>query len=180
MNPIQSTTPIHGLQTVSLTVHADSRGAFVETFRKEWFPDMDWSQVQGNRSDSQRGVLRGLHYHLRQTDYWVLMKGRVRVGLYDLRPGSPTHGRGHAFDLTEDEPVGVLIPPGIAHGYLAQEDAVLNYLVDVYYDNTDEQGVRWDDPALGLDWNWSEDVILSPRDQQNPLLQDIPATKLPR
>lgn len=178
MNSIQS--PIHGIRIMSLTLHADSRGGFMETFRKSWFPDMTWEAVQGNRSDSRRGVMRGLHYHLRQSDYWMLMSGRIRVGLYDLRPHSPSFGRSHRFDMTEADPVGVLIPPGVAHGYLALEDSVLNYLVDVYYDNTDEQGVLWNDPALDLDWEWSEPVILSPRDEQNPRLQDIPADKRPR
>ncbi len=171
--------PIAGVVMVRLQSFADERGRFLETFRKSWFPQRSWEIVQTNRSDSAAGVLRGLHYHHRQVDYWYLARGRVRVGLADLRAGSLSHLATATIDLSEAEPAGLYIPSGVAHGFAALTDATLIYVVDNYYDGQDELGVRWDDPALGVDWGVS-DPILSARDAGNPLLRDIPPEKLPR
>src|SRR5262249_17393956 len=76
--------------TVEPTVHRDERGIFVETYRREWFPN-GREMIQGNRGDRQAGAVVGLHYHLHQADYWYVASGRVRVVLHDLRDGSPTH-----------------------------------------------------------------------------------------
>jgi dTDP-4-dehydrorhamnose 3,5-epimerase-like enzyme len=78
-------TDIRGVLRVRLQAHADERGRFVETFRQEWLPDGAPNMLQGNRSDSARAVLRGLHYHLHQADYWYVPMGRARVVLHDLR-----------------------------------------------------------------------------------------------
>jgi len=175
---ITESTRIAGVKLARLTMFADSRGRFVETFRKTWFPERSWDAVQGNRSDSKRGVLRGLHYHFRQIDYWYLVSGSIRVGLYDLRQSSPTRGHGQVLDITETDPRGVFVPVGVAHGFLAVEDSTLTYLVDNYYDDTDEFGVAWNDPDIGLDWGIA-DPVLSPRDLKNPRLRDIPPDRLP-
>ncbi|MDQ4077230.1 MAG: dTDP-4-dehydrorhamnose 3,5-epimerase [Chloroflexota bacterium] len=169
---------IHGVQVAELKVWADERGQFIETFRKEWFPQREWERVQTNRSDSRADVLRGLHYHLHQVDYWYVPRGAIRVGLADLRPSSPTYKQSAAIELGEDKPRGLFIPVGVAHGFVALTDATLIYLVDNYYDSTDEHGVRWDDPQLHVPWD-IETPILSPRDQQNPPLAEIPAEELP-
>ena len=89
-SPIQESAQIAGLYTVHIPVFADERGRFMETFRVEWFPQVSWARLQTNRSDSVTGVLRGLHYHHHQVDYWYVPRGSVRVGLADLRPSSPT------------------------------------------------------------------------------------------
>lgn len=86
---IRESDVIAGVYIVELTAHADNRGWFMETFRKEWFPQRSWQQVQTNRSESRAGVLRGLHYHHHQVDYWHVIHGEIRAGLVDLRPGSP-------------------------------------------------------------------------------------------
>jgi dTDP-4-dehydrorhamnose 3,5-epimerase len=75
--------------------------------------------------------------------------------------------------MGRENPVGLYIPKGIAHGFLALEDSFMTYLVDEYYDNSDELGIRWNDPALGVDWGVA-DPILSKRDQANPLIASIP------
>jgi dTDP-4-dehydrorhamnose 3,5-epimerase len=168
---------IDGVQLVDLIVWADERGRFLETFRKEWFPQRAWERVQTNRSDSKAGVLRGLHYHFHQVDYWYVARGRIRVGLADLRPDSPTYLRSAAIEMADEDAVGLYIPTGVAHGFVALTDATLTYLVDNYYDNSDENGVRWDDPQLAVPWG-VEAPLLSPRDQQNPLLADIPPERL--
>ena len=74
--------------------------------------------------------------------------------------------------MSAEEPLLVLIPPGVAHGYQALEESTLHYLVDQYYDGSDEHGVRFDDPALGIKWPLSQPVV-SPRDRVNPLLEDL-------
>ena len=103
----------------------------------------------------------------------------MRAALYDLRVSSPTRGatRGHRA-RAETHPFGLYIPKGVAHGFYALADSFMTYLVDEYYDNSDERGVRWDDPALGIDWG-VENPIVSMRDRENPLLADIPAALLP-
>lgn len=178
MATIRESSIIRDVKFAHLQEFADTRGRFVETFRREWFPERTWEQVQGNRSDSKAGVLRGLHYHLRQIDYWYAVAGTIRVVLLDVRPNSPSCGKHEILEIGDANPVGVFVPVGVAHGFLALTDATLTYLVDQYYDNTDERGVAWDDPDLGIDWGIA-DPILSPRDQENPRLRDIPRDELP-
>ena len=159
-------------------VHGDERGRFVETYRRSWFP-AGREMVQGNRSEKQAGALVGLHYHLRQADYWYALRGRVRVVLHDLRAGSPTEGKTEVIELDGDVDQGVYIPPGVAHGFSALTDVLLTYLVDNYYDNSDELGLAWDDPEVGADWGVA-DPVLSARDQSNPRRADIPDDIRPR
>ena len=178
MADIRESETIQGVLRVTLTPYGDERGRFVETFRKAWFPQRGWGAVQANASYSKSGVLRGLHYHHRQIDYWFVVSGRVRVGLADLRASSPTSGRCEAFELSSEDPTGLYIPVGVAHGFVSLTDVVLTYLVDNYYDSTDEHGVAWNDPDIGLAWG-VEHPSLSPRDAANPLLRDIPSGRLP-
>jgi dTDP-4-dehydrorhamnose 3,5-epimerase len=160
-------------------VHGDERGRFVETYRRNWFGDDALEMVQGNRSEKQAGALVGLHYHLHQADYWYALRGTVRVVLHDLRVGSRTDGKTEVIELTGDNDQGLYIPRGVAHGFAAITDILLTYLVDNYYDNSDELGLAWDDPEVGADWGLT-DPILSARDQGNPLRADIPDAIRPR
>ncbi|MBX3009871.1 MAG: dTDP-4-dehydrorhamnose 3,5-epimerase family protein [Caldilineaceae bacterium] len=169
---------ITGVKVVDLKAFGDDRGRFTETFRTEWFPERTWSQIQSNRSDSITGVLRGLHYHFRQVDYWYILQGRVRVGLADLRPSSATYGASAVLDLDGDMPQGVFIPAGVAHGYLSLTDATIVYVVDQFYDGSDEMGVAWNDPDLAVAWA-IQTPILSERDRKNPLWRALDPTKIP-
>ncbi|GIV68604.1 dTDP-4-dehydrorhamnose 3,5-epimerase family protein [Caldilinea sp.] len=178
MAEIIESSRIAGVKIVRLKVFRDERGRFLETFRKEWFPERTWSIVQTNRSDSRAGVLRGLHYHFRQVDYWYVAQGRIRVGLADLRKDSPTFGASETVEMGEQNEYGLYIPSGVAHGFYALTDATLIYLVDNYYDGGDEFGVAWDDPDLAVPWNVRA-PILSARDRANPRLQEIPAEQRP-
>ena len=90
MTQITESDRIAGVKFAQLQVFGDERGRFMETFRKDWFPERTWELFQSNRSDSKAGVLRGLHYHFRQVDYWHVPIGRIRVGLADLRASSLT------------------------------------------------------------------------------------------
>jgi len=178
---LRESEQIHGVFTVVHQAVSDERGQFTEIFRREWFPQRTWEQLQCNRSESRRGVLRGLHYHHQQVDYWQCMDGSVRVGLYDLRPGSPTRGAGFTMDIDSERPRGIFIPSGVAHGYLALTDATIIYVVDQYYDGgKDEFGVTWDDPDIGLAWGIeAAEVTLSERDLANPSLRDLDDADLP-
>jgi dTDP-4-dehydrorhamnose 3,5-epimerase len=132
--------------------------------------------AQANLSNSAPGVLRGLHFHRRQLDYWVVADGRAWVALVDARPlldGSGDRPIVETRELAAD--ATVTIPAGVAHGFLALEQLSLVYLVTAEYDATDELGFAWDDPLAAIPW---PDVpgqangrpILSGRDLANPSL----------
>lgn len=178
MTTIVESSHIAGVKQVHFRIFSDARGRFMETFRKEWFPERSWDIVQSNRSHSTAGVLRGLHYHHHQVDYWQLLSGSIRVGLADLRRSSPTYGAVEVLDLHESTPGGLFIPVGVAHGFYARTDATLLYLVDNYYTGSDELGVAWNDPTLNIDWD-TQAPLLSPRDQANPFLHHIAEADLP-
>lgn len=178
MATIQESETIAGVYIVELDTFADQRGRFMETFRKEWFPQRAWENVQTNRSDSRQGVLRGLHYHFRQADYWYVVQGEIRAGLFDIRSDSPTYRAGQTVTMGGGRQIGLFIPPGVAHGFAALTNVTLTYVVDQYYDSSDEHGVAWDDPAAAIDWGL-EQPILSDRDADNPRLDAIPAQDLP-
>jgi len=178
MPAITDLAQIAGVKIVELKAFGDERGCFTETFRTEWFPERTWTQIQSNRSDSIAGVLRGLHYHFRQVDYWYVLQGRIRIGLADLRLASPTHGASAVLDVSDDVPQGIFIPSGVAHGYLALTPATIIYVVDQFYNGSDELGVAWNDPDLAVDWAISNPT-LSARDQNNPLWHAIDPAKLP-
>lgn len=161
---------IDGVVIRPLVRHGDSRGGFTETYRTEWFdgPPM----VQGNRSDSAAGTIRGLHFHRKQADYWLCLRGTLLVCMHDARPDSATKGVTQGVVLTSGTNTGIYIPPGVAHGFAALEDATLTYLVDNYYDGADEFGVSWDDPEVAMDWG-IEHPILSTRDAECGTLADL-------
>ena len=182
MPTVRESDRIAGVWIVEPTIHGDQRGLFIETYRREWFPN-GREMTQGNRANRQRGALVGLHYHLHQADYWYVPYGRARVVLHDLRVGSPTDGATLAIDLGAGDDGahdhrGVFIPPGVAHGFAALTDMTITYLVDNYYNPNDELGVAWDDPAIDADWGVTE-PILSARDQANPGRAELPAGRRP-
>lgn len=170
---------IAGVFTVDLQVFGDDRGRFAELFRTEWFPERAWDQTQVNRSHSGPGILRGLHFHHRQADYWHCVAGTLRVGLYDLRRQSPTRGQAEVLELDGAAFQCLFIPPGVAHGYYAITEATFLYVVDQYYTGSDEKGVAWNDPVLGVDWELDTTPIISDRDASNPKLADIDEADLP-
>jgi dTDP-4-dehydrorhamnose 3,5-epimerase len=169
--------------------HVDGRGSFRELWRAgvvgpiapahAGVPDgAVASFVQANLSTSAAGVLRGLHYHRRQLDYWIVASGRAFVALVDVRPvldgsGGPVV---ETRELGADE--WVIIPAGVAHGFLALEPLELVYLVTAEYDGSDELGFAWDDPAAAVPWppvpaSADGRPILSDRDLSNPPLAEL-------
>jgi dTDP-4-dehydrorhamnose 3,5-epimerase len=177
---VEPSSLIEGVYLVRFQKFGDTRGYFYESFRRSWIPGVR-DMIQGNTSFSRAGVLRGMHYHLKQADFWSVPVGRVRAALYDFRPSSPTKGAAQVVDMGgEDNNVGLYIPRGVAHGFCALADSFMTYLVDEYYDNTDELGIRWDDPAMGIDWRLSMPAVVSERDAKNPAIAAIPAELRPR
>ena len=177
--PAGSTIP--GVRYGAVERHADERGAFRELWRRTaGCPDGD-RFVQANLSTSAAGVLRGLHLHRRQLDHWVVAAGRAFVALVDVRPmldGSGPRPVVETRELGADE--WVIIPTGVAHGFLALEPLELLYLVTNEYDGTDELGFAWDDPAVGVPWPPVAGTpdgrpILSDRDRSNPPLAELVA-----
>lgn len=178
MDFIEQSQSIAGVQIARLTAYADERGAFMEVFRKEWFPQVSWERLQSNRSNSKAGVLRGLHYHFRQVDYWYVPHGRIRAALLDLRPKSPTHRATQVIEMGEENNIGLFIPIGVAHGFYALTECTLMYFVNNYYDSSDEFGVAWDDPDIAMPWGAGQ-PLLSERDANNPRLSDLPPEAVP-
>jgi dTDP-4-dehydrorhamnose 3,5-epimerase len=176
---VEKSTRIEGVVLVHFQKFGDSRGYFYESYRRSWIPGVR-DMVQGNTSFSQAGVLRGMHYHHKQVDFWSVPSGRVRAALYDFRPASPTSGASLVVEMGRESPVGIYIPVGVAHGFCAIEDSFMTYLVDEYYDGSDELGIRWNDPALGIDWGLSSPPTLSDRDAKNPPLAEIAPAQRPR
>lgn len=154
--------PLDGVKLMRLIRNTDARGVFTEVFCSHWQSGIDptqWSLVQ-----SEPGVLRGMHMHLRHDEYFMLISGKVTLGLHDLRPDSPTFGSGCTYELTRPD-CFVSFPSGIAHGWLFHEptihlQAVSESYVDYHLD--DNLGCSWDDPALGIDWPF-EPTIVSPK-----------------
>jgi dTDP-4-dehydrorhamnose 3,5-epimerase len=177
MPTVTESDVIKGVFVVVPDVHGDVRGRFIETYRREWFPH-GREMLQGNRGDRRAGAITGLHYHLHQADYWYVPFGRARVILHDLREGGPTDGATLGLELSDENHLGVFIPPGVAHGFAALTDMTITYLVDNYYNPADELGVAWDDPDVDADWGVT-DPVLSGRDQANPRRKDLPAGRRP-
>ncbi len=113
-----------------------------------------------------------MHFHQRQWDLWVPAGGTLFAAVYDLRTGSPTEAAHDTVELDAATPQALLIPPGVAHGYQALTDATLVYLVTNEYDGTDEEGLRYDDPALGFAWPEPAGAV-SDRDRDAPDATDV-------
>jgi dTDP-4-dehydrorhamnose 3,5-epimerase len=164
-----------GVKLIPLCSHADHRGAFTELFRQSW---TQVRPIQWNVVSSRKGVIRGVHVHVRHDDYLTLPVGKAAVGIRDLREGSPTEGRAAVIRLDADAPSVVVIPHGVAHGFLFLEDSLHIYAVTHYWDLADELGCRWDDPGLGISWP-DKPLDLSERDANAPSLAKLLETLRP-
>ena len=180
-----------GVRYGAIARHGDARGAFRELWRASAFPALTPADtgapagseprfVQANLSSSAAGVLRGLHYHRRQLDYWAVASGQALVALVDVRPVAAGTGAAvvETRELAADE--WVVIPAGVAHGFLALEPLELVYLVTNEFDGSDELGFAWDDPAVAVPWPAVATTpdgrpILSDRDRSNPSLAELVA-----
>ena len=175
-------TAIPGVLIITPRRFGDARGFFSETFRADAYAaaGMPHPFVQDNWSRSRRGVLRGLHLQnpKAQGKLVGVTKGHVLDVAVDVRVGSPTFGKHVAVELSEENGRQFFLPRGCAHGFVVlSEVADFLYKCDEYYSPSDEITVRWNDPAIGIDWRVANPTI-SERDAAAPLLADI--SRLPR
>lgn len=147
---IQTLAAIDGVQVVDLEMHADDRGVFTEVFRETW--GLGITPVQWNVVRSDPGVLRGVHVHPVHDDYLVVLGGLVSIGLRDLRPRSRTHGASGLVTVSGERLKSIVIPHGVAHGFLFHEPSLHAYAVSHYWDTDDELACVWWDPDLEIDW----------------------------
>ena len=172
-------TDIADVIRIEPTVHADSRGFFMEVWQAQRFADagIDAQFVQENVSQSSRGTLRGLHYQLDKPQGKLVrvVLGEVFDVAVDLRRGSPSYGRWVSAVLSDENKHQLWVPPGFAHGFLVLSDtAIFEYKCTEYYAPEFERSIRWDDPDIQIDWPLDSQTqpILSERDAQAPLLRN--------
>ncbi|GLB61958.1 dTDP-4-dehydrorhamnose 3,5-epimerase family protein [Cytobacillus sp. NCCP-133] len=147
---------IDGVRIKKLKKHCDDRGFFAELVRDDE-QDILSRFGQASWSMSYPGVIKAFHYHEKQDDLWFFPSGNAQVVLFDLRQDSPTHGETDVYYMGEENPMMLLIPKGIAHGYrvLGEKPAVIIYFTTQSYnvETPDEKRIEWNDPRIGFDWN---------------------------
>ena len=174
-------TAIPDVVIIEPTVHGDSRGYFVETFRQDKLEEFLGYKInfcQDNESKSSKGVLRGLHYQLpphAQTKLVRVIQGRVLDVAVDIRRNSPTFGKYVAVLLSAENKKQLLVPRGFAHGFVVlEDDTVFAYKVDNYYSPQCDRGIAFDDENLNIDWILNHNELnLSAKDTKQPKLFDI-------
>lgn len=159
-------------------VFGDDRGFFLESYKKPLFAanGIDYDFIQDNHSMSAKGVLRGLHYQLNPKAQGKLVRcvsGSVFDVAVDIRSGSPTFGQWVAYELSASNKQMLWIPPGFAHGFITLEDNT-QFLYKTTNDYAPEydRGIKYDDPAIGIVWPKVGELLLSTKDQAQPLLKD--------
>ena len=178
MNVIETALP--GVLILEPKVFGDERGFFYESFNAKAFEaatGLNRQFVQDNHSRSQKGVLRGLHYQLENTQGKLV---RVTVGevldvAVDVRRNSANFGQWVAVRLSAENGRQLWVPEGFAHGFVVLSDfAEFLYKTTDYYNPSAERCIRWDDPTLAIDWQLGGTVPqLSAKDQLGKTLQEI-------
>lgn len=171
-NFIFTKTSLEGVIVVDVKSYGDDRGSFMETYKKPDFFEAGITAdfVQDNQSSSVKGVLRGLHFQKKypQAKLVRVIAGEVFDVAVDLRKNSPTYGKWEGVVLSGENQRQFFIPRGFAHGFLVLSDkAVFTYKCDEVYHPNDEGGLMWNDPDIGIEWPFTNDVILSEKDKRN-------------
>ncbi|OWY37862.1 dTDP-4-dehydrorhamnose 3,5-epimerase [Xenophilus sp. AP218F] len=169
-------TKLEGCFLVKPFLAEDERGKFVKTYHTEQFMKAglptQWREEY--YSSSRMGVIRGMHFQTPPHDHEKLvycLQGRVKDVVVDLRKSSSTYGQYVAVELDAEHAHGLMIPKGMAHGFLAlTEDVLMLYKVTSIYMPTNDAGIHWD--SFGLDWGVDEPIVSS-RDQLHPVLSDF-------
>ena len=173
-------TGIEGLVVVEPKVFGDNRGYFMETYNYNDFKaaGLDMVFVQDNQSKSKKGVLRGLHFQKKnpQGKLVRVVSGEVYDVAVDLRMGSDTYGKWYGVLLSAENKKQFYVPEGFAHGFVVMsETAEFVYKCTRFYDPSDEGGLMWNDPEIGIDWPVPEnaELLLSEKDQHHQPLKDF-------
>lgn len=176
-------TSFEGLFIVEAQCFRDERGFFLEAYQEERYRGFGIMEkfVQQNHSRSAAKVLRGLHYQVKrpQAQIVTVMRGRIFDVAVDLRRGSATFGKYFGVELSDEESRQLYMAPGFAHGFCVLSDwADIHYNVSRYYDHSDEGGLLWNDPDIGIRWPIDR-PNLSIRDVAYPRLKDLGHDRLP-
>ena len=170
--------PTSGCWILQPKIFADARGHFSETFQLEDFEALTGIRpdfIQDNEVFSHQNVVRGLHFQeapYAQAKLIRVVQGCIYDVVLDLRKDSPDYGNWFGLELSADNQQQLYVPKGFAHGYSVQsETALVHYKVDAPYVPAAEKGVRFDDPALGIDWG-VKNPLVSDKDRQLPLLKN--------
>ncbi len=171
-------TPLDGVVIVEPRVFGDDRGFLSESYNRKAFAEVtgfDGDFVQDNHSRSVRGVVRGMHYQLPPDEQGKLVRcvgGEVFDVAVDIRSSSPTFGEWAGAVLSDHNHRQLWVPAGFAHGFMAMSDvADVLYKTTTYYASGAERSIRWDDPAIGIEWpDVGVKAILSERDLAAPTL----------
>lgn len=164
------TTAIPDLLIIEPKVFGDARGFFMESFNARAFAEatgLDLPFVQDNHSRSGRGVLRGLHYQVKQPQGKLVrvVRGRVFDVAVDMRRSSPSFGQWAGVELSEDNHRQFWVPAGFAHGFLVlSETADFLYKTTDYYAPEHERSLAWNDPSVGVAWPLEGEPLLSAKD----------------
>lgn len=159
-------------------VFGDERGFFMESYKKSLFAQNGISEefIQDNHSKSTKGVLRGLHYQLNPKAQGKLVRcvsGAVFDVAVDIRKNSPTFGKWVGYELSADNQQMLWIPAGFAHGFITLEDNTeFLYKTTGEYAPDCDRGIKYDDPAISIEWPKLDSILLSEKDQKQPLLKD--------
>jgi dTDP-4-dehydrorhamnose 3,5-epimerase len=172
-------TKLDGCFIIEPKIIADERGYFMESFNEMAF-QLGVGQpvhfVQDNQSFSSRGVLRGMHYQTgshAQAKLVRVLSGEVLDVAIDIRPGSETFGQHVSVVLSAENQKQLFIPRGFAHGFLVlKPNTTFFYKCDNFYNKESEGGILFDDRALGIDWNFEGDLIVSDKDKIQPPLEN--------
>ncbi|MBX7095623.1 MAG: dTDP-4-dehydrorhamnose 3,5-epimerase [Flavobacteriales bacterium] len=170
---------LNGVLLLEPAVFGDDRGYFFESFSEKKFAEISGNEirfVQDNQSMSARGVIRGLHLQAPPFDQGKLVRvvqGSVIDVAVDIRKGSPTYGQHYSALLSSKNHLMMWIPSGFAHGFSSLEDnTIFLYKCTNYYSKPSEMAIRFNDPALGIDWK-TEAREISPKDMEAPLFADF-------
>jgi dTDP-4-dehydrorhamnose 3,5-epimerase len=169
-------TRLEGPLLLEPTVHGDSRGFFLETFRASTLSELGVHEkwVQDNHSRSARGVLRGMHFQPGMAKLVRCAQGAILDVLVDIRPGSASFGHWEGHELDDERHHHLYVPDGFAHGFcVLSETADVIYKCSAYYDPAAESGFRFDDPQVGIKWPEGLDFQTSERDRSAPLLSEL-------
>jgi len=170
-------TSLEGVLLVEPDVFHDNRGYFTEIYKKSGYNKLKIERdfVQDNLSYSIKGVIRGLHYQVKQKQAKLIkvISGEIFDVAVDLRPDSPNFGKWESFILSDKNNRQIFIPEDFAHGFcvLSDEAEFLYYCTD-YYHPQGERGIIWNDPDLAIPWPMPE-PLLSAKDRRNPRFRDI-------
>ena len=172
-------TEIEGVYIIEPTVFGDNRGYFMETYSKKDFEEIgiNYEFVQDNQSKSKKGVLRGLHFQIENTQGKLVrvIKGKVFDVAVDLRRDSKTYGKWVGVELSEENKKMFFIPPYFAHGFLVLSDeAEFTYKCTDIYNSSAESGLMYNDQDIGINWpEIDSEILTSEKDSKWQTLKEF-------